>query len=389
METIILQTNELPQELNVKIVKNSELQYKIIRCNSEDETNETLGKYNSVILAEPEGNILCYTPPTSMPQETFVKKYPSLTNDIVVNEAVEGTLISLFWDERNGHWEIATKGAVGGNYWFYRTKYPGFHENTEQHTFRKMFLDALHTDMDITEMIQLPKGGENNRYCYNFVLQHPDNHIVFEIEMPKIYLVSVYSITTANEISSISPETYKEWVKTSNMAELIYFPQLYSVDNYTELKDYYGHAPYPMGIMITHKNGERTCIENEIYLDLKELRGNHPNLQFQYMVLKQQQREYEFLSHFPKYTDLFNYFYLQNENFITQLHSAYVSYYVKKTGNLISKRYFSLIHKLHHTVYLPSLSSTKIIMKRSEIKKHFEKMSPKQTIYFLNYIEHK
>jgi hypothetical protein len=58
---------------------------------------------------------------------------------------------------------------------------------------------------------------------------------------------------------------------------------------------------------------------------------------------------------------------------------------VKKSPQKISKKYFQMIYKLHHEVYLPSLAGEKKIMKRSEVKKWLIDMPPSEVIYYLNY----
>ena len=55
-------------------------------------------------------------------------------------------MVNLFYDSRIRKWEIATKGAIGGNYWYYRNSYDG--DNKSQLTFRQMFLESLGYDVD-------------------------------------------------------------------------------------------------------------------------------------------------------------------------------------------------------------------------------------------------
>jgi hypothetical protein len=375
---------KVPRDLVIKNVKKEGTEYKIWRTGDSVENDETLGKYNSVVLSEPEGQVLCYTPAKSIPLETFMARYPDIsTEDLLANEAIEGTLISAFWDERLDSWEIATKGAIGGNYWFYRTRYPGFHASMEQKTFRDMFVDAIGCSGDINESLgDLPKRHLEETLCYNFVLQHPENHIVFDIDTPKLYLVSVYGICN-HEIHIVPREEYEEWVHQSQLNAVIYFPQKYVFAEWSAInKD-----NHPMGLMVTHKNGDRTCIENPQYLSSKELRGNHPNLQYRFLELRQKDMVQPFLADFPQYIEIFYYFHLQYEGFTSYLHDAYVSYYIKKSGVLIPKPFFCIIRHLHHTVYLPSLSTEKIVMKRNEFAKHVRGLTPKQLIYFLNYSE--
>jgi|UniRef100_A0A6C0DY42 hypothetical protein len=391
LETPFLQidSTHLPPGVVTKHVKACEVEYNIWRTIDPDETDAAIGKYSSVVLSHPEGQVLCYTPPKSVSSETFMGRYPEICGgDLFANDAIEGTLISLFWDERLDKWEIATKGAIGGNYWFYRTKYPGIHENMAQSTFRDMFLDALgsmevvNDDMDDLPKLRPRSLVPNERICYNFVLQHPENHIVFDIEMPALYLVSVYSICE-NEIRIVPREEYVEWVQTSLWKDVIHFPREYAITDWLSVDKH----NYLMGLMVTHKNGDRTCIENPQYLTRRELRGNHPNLQYHFLDLIQKGMNHTFLVEFPRYAELFYYFYILYENFITGLHNLYVSYYVKKSNILIPKPYFCIIHHLHHTVYVPSLATTKVIMKRTEFEKYVQTLSPKQLMYLLNYRE--
>ena len=385
-----------------KVVNQTAVSYKIIKYDDKYvcDNDENLGKYRSVIVSEPEGGLLCYSPPKSITQELFSERNSDINvTDITVNEIIEGTMISLFWDDRINGWELATKGAIGGNYWFYRTKYPNIDRSMDQKTFRRMFMDALRASdnqdlNDLALLNELPKGTHDDRICYNFVLQHPDNPIVLTVDQPVLYLVSVYGIqTSANKAIYVSPETYYGWKVWDAFADLIHFPseQFDRTGNYDGLANNYCSSlsnPNSVGVMMTNKHtGHRMCIENESYKVKKELRGNNPNLQYQFLCLKRVDKITEFIDHFPQYKKIFFRFHRQYEDFITQLHQSYVSYYVKKEGKPISKRFFPLIHKLHHDVYLPSISTgdQKIIMKRAVVKENIGSMPPSEIIYYLNY----
>jgi hypothetical protein len=51
-------------------------------------------------------------------------------------------MINLFFDRERNMWEIATKNAVGGHYWYYRQHY-GVNVGSNQYTFRQMFMEAV------------------------------------------------------------------------------------------------------------------------------------------------------------------------------------------------------------------------------------------------------
>jgi hypothetical protein len=385
-------------KINTKSCISKDIQYSILKYDEKVvcDNDEKLGLYRSIVLAEPEKKIVSYSPPKSITMDLFQERNPVLTEDILVNEVIEGPLLTLFWDDRINAWELASKGAIGGNYWFYRTQYKGFSEQAPQPTFRSMFLDVLRAgpDQDINDLPilqELPKGNPGERFCYNFVLQHQDNHIVLEIHFPVLYLVSVYVIGE-NKITAVPPETYQEWNVFYIMNGLVQFPwaDIEKESGYEGLKETYCsiHSPHTMvGLMFLNvKTGDRACLENPTYAEVRELRGNNPNLQYQYLCLRKIEKVDDFLKYFPQYKRIFYGFYKQYEEFITNTHQSYVKYYVKKTGEIISKKYFPLIYKIHHEVFIPSIATgEKLIMRRAEIKKYILNLSPTELIYYLNY----
>jgi hypothetical protein len=155
-----------------------------------------------------------------------------------------------------------------------------------------------------------------------------------------------------------------------------------SVEAYGDILSSRSHL-LPGLMFLDKKTGERACLENPAYLELKELRGNNPNIHYQYLCILRIGKVADFLIHFPQYKRLFGRFRQQWDSFVTNIHQAYMSYYIKKEGKKISKRYFPLIYKLHHGVYLPSLSQTKIIMKRAVIFKHLLEFPPSLLFHYL------
>jgi hypothetical protein len=353
------------------------------------------GIYRSVIYTD-DGGLVCYSSPKGVPIDVFRENHPNIGSgrDILVTEVVEGTMISLFWDDRIGGWELATKGSVAGNYWFYRTQYESQKET--QKTFRDMFLEVFHVDDLKSEVFSLfPRGDEKSRICYNFVLQHPDNHIIQNIQHPRLVLVSVYGIhKDAQQAECILYDVYKEWNVWQELSGMVGFPNefqgLDAIEAYGRILQSTS-GPLPGLMFLDKKTGERACLENPAYNELKELRGNNPNLHYQYLCLLRIGKVADFLTHFPQYKRLFGRFRQQWDIFVTNIHQAYMTYYIKpccpgpnEDGRpQISKRYFPLIYKLHHEVYLPSLSQTKIIMKRPVVFKHLLEFPPSTLFHYL------
>ena len=107
---------------------------------------------------------------------------------------MDGTMINVFYNtsnlNKNGKsspkWEIATRSNIGANC--------RFNLNSKK-TFRDMFYDAItsseYNDSDFFNSL-------NKKYCYSFVLQHPENRIVHQVKTPQIYLTNVFECSGNN-----------------------------------------------------------------------------------------------------------------------------------------------------------------------------------------------
>jgi len=380
-------TLDLTKDSNqIKPYETKNAKYLFLHQNSEL-TNE-YPTYNSVILCPETKNVLCFSPPNSISLEQFKESAPQLNDTILVNEIIEGTMINLFYDPRIQSWEIATKNAVGCHYWFYRNQYiiNDKYNQEKQPTFRRMFLEVFSAgeDQDINDLPFLEYFSKD--YSYSFVLQHPANHIVKKILYPVVYLIGVYHLL-GDHVVCMSPTIFEEWDCFLNIRGLIEFPKKYDEESYEELQKYctQDSSFELLGVMLYNlKTGERTTMENEFYKVARELRGNHPNLHYQYLSLRNSGKVNDFLHYFPMYKKIFFQFYKQYNEFVTQIHESYISYYIQKSGIHVPKKYFPLVYKLHHTVFLPSLKNEKMIIRRSVINEFLKKIEPSVMIYYLN-----
>lgn len=343
--------------------------------------------YRSIIVSYPECKLLSFSLPKSISREQFEEKYEYNAQNIYVNEIIEGTMINLFYDNRIQKWLISTKSAIGCNYCFFRNDYEN-NLNIVKKTFYNMFLDALRYDenTDINDIIFIKELSKN--YCYSFVLQHPENHIVLNIEHPIIYLVAVYKIQDFNNITIIPNIEFEKWNCFSN--GVIEFPKQINILSYLELTNKYcsiHNDNYNVGIMMFNlKTGERCNIKNPNYEELKIIRGNNPNLQYQYLCLRRLNKVKEFLTYFPRYNNLFKKFNNSYNELIINTHKSYISYYVNKEKIQISKKYFPHIYKIHHEIYIPSLNTeNKVIVRLKVIKNYFEKYEPRELLYHITY----
>ena len=337
--------------------------------------------------------ILAVSPPTAINLESFKERYSY--DQIFANEHVEGTMVNVFYDPRNKHWEMATKHAVCGNYWYYRTDY-GKLGGVPNQTFRSMFIEAFGSHhcsetgpKTVNEEIWLEEclpalNDFPKEYSYSFVLQHPNNHIVFSIKEPCVYLVAIYKI--GETIQRLHPDSYES---NSNEFQALYklpirFPQRFNASGYDDLEHQIYTRGFYMGIMLNHmESGERAVIRNNQYLFLKNIRGNHPNLQYHFfeMIKNGTLGTFQIYFHTPYYDAIFNKFWLDFYQFVEQVHKFYVQKFItKQLSDGIPKKYFVHIMRLHE---LYKVRHNKITLQ--VVMEYFMDMSPGQIMFYLDY----
>ena len=148
-----------------------------------------LGNLRSVIFNENQ-ELVSFTPPKSVNYNDFTSNYPLNYENIVVEQFIEGTMISLFYnhaykenDDETGKWEIATKSFVGANNHFFKV-------DGNPMSFKEMFYDIWNKkNLKFDDLF-------SRDTCYTFVIQHPENRIVTKIFKPCIFLVGAYKIVS-------------------------------------------------------------------------------------------------------------------------------------------------------------------------------------------------
>ena len=383
-----------------RVSEKNSVRYQVLNYDLCCDNDTNLGLYRSVVIEPETKKILSYGPPKSVTLDFFKEVHPNIKGDrYQINETIEGTMVNLFYDDRVNSWEISTKGAISGEYWFYRTVYDACgnmvtSSEEKQLTFRTMFLHSLGysegSELNDVELFkELPKD-----HIYSFVMQHPENHIVMQIEFAKLYLVSVFFKKDSDVLQWVPLNAVQNWSSLSSLAHPIHFPhELKGDEKAYDVLEGYVQNPYDfrMGVMIADvETGMRTSIINPEYERLKEIRGNNPNLQYHYYSLEHADKKNEFLKHFPRYKKKFGAFQRQTADFIRGIHDAYVMYHVQKRGKevRIPKYIFNHVYKLHYDVYLPSLQrGERVIVTKNVVADYFNNMQPKEKLYYVNMTE--
>jgi len=375
---------------------NNNYDYKMIHYSKDLLTPDLIpiyGLFRSVIVNK-KNEIICFSPPKSIPADIFIEKYSIKNLVVIVEEFLEGTMINVFWDEEVGVWEIATRNTIGANTTFFQKP------NQISKTFRIMFLEAcIENNVNITLF--------NKKCCYSFILQHPENRIVTPFLKPNLFLVAVYQIENfiekkeiivkslhldkiMNEKKEIVQPNLQKYLGINNTS--IKFPVKINTNetSYSELIKLYSSMNMSyndQGLILYNKDtGERTKIRNPVYEEVRQLRGNQPKLQYNYLSLRNQGKVSEFLKYYPENKKDFSAFRDQVHLFTNNLFNNYIACFIKKEKPLANfpEQYKKHMFNLHQK-YLNELREEKKFITSILVKKYVNEMHPALLMYSLNY----
>jgi hypothetical protein len=364
--------------------------YKIIQYNKDILSIELIPTYGLCrsIVVNNKNDVVSFAPPKSVPADNFIENYSIKNLYVVAEEFIEGTMVNVFWDDYIGAWEICTRNSVTANTSFYKSA----------KTFRLMFLEAcLENNINFSVF--------NKNCCYSFVLQHPENRIVVPFLKPELYLVAVYIIDNNIEKKMITiKNVYLDKLSSSTLSSSdlsiylglqntsVKFPKKIDTNcnTYTNLIETYGsmNTPYNiLGVVIYNKNtGERTKIRNPVYEEVRQLRGNQPKLQYQYLNLRHQGKISEFLKYYPENKKDFSNYRDHVHLFTNTLFLNYLACFIKKEKPLIeySSQYRTHMFQLHQK-YLTELKDLKEFVTKRVVQKYVNELQPALLMYTLNY----
>ena len=388
-----------PQDTQESAYQNHQT-HKIIKYNKKEMPKtmySTRGLIRSIVV-NASNTIVSFSPPKCISYDEFMSKNPAYTDNIIVEELVEGTMIQLFWDSYECKWEIATKSSIGG-----------YNTNTFTKTsFRDMFFDAL-------KEIKLTLNDFNHHYCYSFVLQHPKNQIVFDIDKPQLYLLYVYHITNVFNIIDDN-NTYQEIdVKVHHLFENsgssgnnklrilpsecnIKYPKQIDIKDqktYNHVYDYFYTNSYNinmtysnMGLVIYNTlTGERCKIRNPYYEHLHNIPGRQSKLLYKYLIARSTNTFKQFNNFYrddPEFKNKIESFKTKIQSFTNILLIHYIDCFINKAKPLSDypSEYKSHIYNLHN-MYLKELKPNKRTVNLSETMYYVNNLHPSKLIYSL------
>tara|TARA_B100001093_G_scaffold518794_1_gene604991 strand:+ start:1732 stop:2988 length:1257 start_codon:yes stop_codon:yes gene_type:complete len=401
MDLNILSTFDSDDYQNKQYTYNNNI-YNIIKYNKDKlkdyekndiEKFKVLSKYRSVIVRD--NKVVVYSPGKSIDYENF--KTSNNTSDVILEDFIDGTMINVFYDNINNTWEIATKSTVGGNIIFFNDikNYSYFNtsdykEKFEKTTFRSMFFECC-------EFINLNLESLNKSYCYSFVMQHPFNRIVTPVITPCLFLINIYCIDNKNypniSINHIDINQYINTIPYPFLNTAIKIPNKYELDSYENLELHYKNIKTHytcVGTMIYNKSGDRTKIRNPNYEEVRKLRGNHPKLQYNYLMLKKENKVVEFLHYYPECRIIFNKFKILIYNYTNELFLNYISCFIRKEKPLKEYEFQYKVHLYNiHKKYITELRESNKIVDKKVIIDYVNSLHPAQQMFVINFKNNK
>ena len=142
-----------------------------------------------------------------------------------------------------------------------------------------------------------------------------------------------------------------------------------------------------LGVVLRNTvTGERAKIRNPVYEEVRNLRGNQPKLQYQYLSLRKEGKVRDFLHFYPENKKEFSSFRDQVHLFTDTLYSNYVSCYIKKEKPLME---FSDQFRTHmfniHKKYMDELREKKLFVTSKIVINYVNEIHPTLLMYCLNY----
>lgn len=352
---------------------NEDTKYDIVKYNKEFLSSDLISTYGllrSVILSSSQ--IVGFAPPKSISGEDFMTKYPTITATLVAQDFIEGTMINVFFDSVNYCWRISTRNTVDAEVSFYKCS---------NKTFNQMFNEAcLINNLNIQSL--------NPKYCYSFVLQHPENRIVVPFKTAQLFLVAVYEICQTEDSALVKEIDINELMR--EQVWTVRIPEVYEFTTYTELINKFAspNTPYDiLGIVVKNvETGERTKFRNPIYEEVRQLRGNQPKLQYQYLCLRHSGKLSEFLKYYPESKSYMSKFRDQVHMFTNTLHQNYISCYVRKEKPLkeYSDKYRTHMFKLHE-IFKNDLRPKNLFVTNTVVIDYVNMLHPSLLMYCLNH----
>jgi len=337
---------------NLKIKEDNTLQTLCLIHNQDksDFNNKIVNECNGIILDKNTLKIICYTFDKCCEETNLPNNLD--TNQLFMEYSIEGSLIRLYnYDDK---WMLSTKRCIDAS----KSKW------LSNKNFIELFYECL-GEINLDESID-PK------YCYSFIISHPENNIISKKVFPTLYHVSTRDMDTLKEVTlNIGVPLLQRNSVSNNTQEFI---QDLILEMSNDTSNFYE------GYMFIDTNYNRWKLQKPYFKKLRNLWGNNNNRFFRYLELRNNiNLLQEYLGYFQADKDDF----LKYESDINNFAQIILEYYSRKHITKSDKNvpfYFSkLIYKLHGDYF-----KTRIKTDHNKIMFVLLELDPKQICFMMN-----
>lgn len=341
--------------------------------------DENVRKYRSVIFSFPGRKLLSFSPIKSYPNEHFIKTYSDrITDNLYINEKIEGYMVNLFFDKNTKTWELATKTSIGGQNKIYNN---GYLKNALNGTIYRHFCRLLgYPDTANINHAGFLEGFSKS-HCYSFVIRNKGfAHFVNEPNK-EVFLVSVYEITDTYA-KYISPLEYESWNMFQPLLGMIHFPKRYqdvltSINTIRDIKNDIMESN-EVGYMITDtSNGKRTKFYSSMYYMHKRQHSLYPATTYKTLCLNKVRKKKLYTSIFKQdkqYIDRTHDLFI---NFVEYLHVSYLDNYIYHRCVNCSEKIGLLLSRIHSDLYISKVQKGQLVkVTKNDIREYLLKLDP-------------
>lgn len=258
--------------------------------------------------------------------------------------AIEGTVIGLFYDNFSEKWRMCTHRVLDGtNYW-------------SGEKFSELFASAW--DSENEKLL-------DTKLAYSFILSHPDNKVIYNVDTPVLHIASVWSTETEKFLS------FNDACEMAKKLNRVQIPDIFDLsatvlsmqnDNiYMDVRDLftevlhnmieynqYGFLIYPNGFLDTDPKPFK--IISSDYLEKRQARGNVGSLSDRYLELRVGNNVSSMTilrQCYPESILMFNNIDKLYTKLCRKILNLYFETFVKKNKQALPKEEFVIIHKCH------------------------------------------
>lgn len=276
--------------------------------NPNPEIMKNIGHVRGIIIDQ-NYKIVCrsfgYTPEITVDQ--FEDKHQ--TQEYNLFPALEGTVLRLFYynvdnQETGGHWMISTHRKIDGT----DSRWNG-------PTFGEMF----------NQLFNIKEDMLNKKCAYIYIIQHPENQQFFHVSKPFLAHVAIADENGLNYCGApLRDVNIQEYVDSA----------------------FDSRTPTNVGLIaLQHGSCSPVKIVSQHYIDLKNLRGNNPQLSTRYIHLLGDSRKDEFVENFP--SQEYDKIDKKLQQLTNNIHRGYIVKFVKKGTKIFPKENHVVMMRCH------------------------------------------